>query len=131
MILEEMIRLYTEVKGIYGYRRMTLNINVILAKEYNHKRIYRLMKSVNMKSVIRKKKKNYIPSTPQITAENVLNREFQADKPNKKWLTDVTEFKLTTGQKAYLSAILDLGDKSIISYVLGHFNNNKLVFDTF
>jgi transposase InsO family protein len=89
------------------------------------------MKSVNMKSVIRKKKKNYIPSTPQITAENVLNREFQADKPNQKWLTDVTEFKLTNGKKAYLSAILDLGDRSIVSYVLGHSNNNQLAFETF
>jgi putative transposase len=131
MVLEEMIRLYTEVKGIYGYRRMTMNINRTLNKQYNHKRIYRLMKSVNMKSVIRKKKKNYIPSTPQITAENILNREFQADKPNQKWLNDVTEFKLTNGQKAYLSAILDLGDNSIVSYVLGHFNNNQLVFATF
>ncbi len=84
-----------------------------------------------MKSVIRKKRKNYIPSTPEITAENILNREFHADKPNQKWLTDVTEFKLTNGQKAYLSAILDLGDKSIVSYVLGRFNNNQLVFDTF
>jgi len=131
MILEEMIRLYTDVKGIYGYRRMTLNINRILNKQYNHKRIYRLMKSINMKSVIRRKKKNYIPSTPQITAENVLNREFRADKPNQKWLTDVTEFKLANGQKAYLSAILDLGDRSIVSYVLGQSNNNQLVFDTF
>ena len=126
-----MIRLYTEVHGIYGYRRMTININSILNKLYNHKRIYRLMKSVNMKSVIRKKKKNYTPSTPQITAENVLNREFKADKPNQKWLTDVTEFKLINGQKVYLSAILDLGDKSIVSYVLGHSNNNRLVFETF
>jgi transposase InsO family protein len=84
-----------------------------------------------MKSVIRKKKKNYAPSIPQITAENVLNREFKADKPNQKWLTDVTEFKLTNGSKAYLSAILDLGDKSIVSYVLGHSNNNQLVFETF
>lgn len=89
------------------------------------------MKSVNMKSVIRKKKKNYTPSTPQITAENLLNREFHADKPNQKWLTDVTEFKLTNGKKAYLSAILDLGDRSIVSYVLGHSNNNQLVFETF
>ena len=126
-----MIRLYTDVRGIYGYRRMTMNLNRILGKQYNQKRIYRLMKSVNMKSIIRKKKKNYIPSTPQITAENVLNREFQADKPNQKWLTDVTEFKLQNGKKAYLSAILDLGDKSIVSYVLGHFNNNQLVFKTF
>lgn len=89
------------------------------------------MKSVSMKSVIRKKKKNYTQSTPQVTAENLLNREFQADKPNQKWLTDVTEFKLTNGQKAYLSAILDLGDRSIVSYVFGHFNNNQLVFETF
>ena len=89
------------------------------------------MKSVNMKSIIRKKKKNYIPSKPQITAENVLNREFQADKPNQKWLAAVTEFKLLNGKKAYLSAILDLGDKSIVAYVLGHFNNNQLVFETF
>jgi transposase InsO family protein len=131
MVLEEMISLYTEVKGIYGYRRMTMNINRTLNKQYNHKRIYRLMKSVNMKSVIRKKKKNYIPSTPQITAENIMNREFRADKPNQKWLNDVTEFKLTNGQKAYLSAILDLGDNSIVSYVLGHSNNNQLVFVTF
>lgn len=131
MILAEIVRVYTEVKGIYGYRRMTMNINRILNKQYNHKRIYRLMKTANMKSVIRKKKKNYKPSTPQITAENVLNRNFHADIPNQKWLTDVTEFKLTNGQKAYLSAILDLNDKSIVSYLLGHSNNNQLVFETF
>lgn len=88
------------------------------------------MKSAKLTAVIRKKRKKYIQSTPQITAENVLNREFIADSPNEKWLTDVTEFKLTNGSKAYLSAILDLADKSIVSYVLGKSNNNKLVFDT-
>jgi transposase InsO family protein len=46
-------------------------------------------------------------------------------------LTDVTEFKLTNGTKAYLSAIIDLYDNSIVSYVLRHSNNNKLVVDTF
>jgi putative transposase len=126
-----MVRLYTNTRGIYGYRRMTMNINRMLSKQYNQKRIYRLMKTVGMKSVIRKKKKNYIPSAPQITAENILNREFKADKPNQKWLTDVTEFKLLNGQKAYLSAILDLGDRSIVSYVLGHSNTNQLAFETF
>jgi len=108
-----------------------MNINRLLDKQYNHKRIYRLMKSINMRSVIRKKRKHYIQSTPQITAENKLNREFYAKKPNEKWLTDVTEFKLLNGKKAYLSAIFDLADKSIVSYVVGHSNNNQLVFDTF
>ena len=131
VILDAMIQLYIEVQGIYGYRRMQLNINRILKKKYNYKRIYRLMKSVNMKSVIRRKKKNYIPSTPQITAENILDRKFHADKPNQKWLTDVTEFKLADGKKAYLSAILDLHDNTIVSYVFGHSNNNPLVFETF
>ncbi len=107
-----------------------LNVNRRLNSSFNHKRIYRLMRSIKLTSVIRKKRRKYIYSTPQITAKNVLNRDFMANKPNEKWLTDVTEFKLTNGKKAYLSAILDLGDNSIVSYVLGYSNNNKLVFDT-
>lgn len=88
------------------------------------------MKSVNLTAVIRRKRKRYVHSNPQITAENILNREFIADNTNEKWLTDVTEFKLTSGKKAYLSAILDLADNSIVSHVLSTSNNNKLVFDT-
>ncbi|QDR83412.1 DDE-type integrase/transposase/recombinase [Sporomusa termitida] len=84
-----------------------------------------------MKSVIRRKKPNYVKSTPEITAENILNRQFTAEKLNEKWLTDVTEFKYGDSEKMYLSAILDLKDKSIVSYAIGHSNNNKLVFDTF
>lgn len=97
----------------------------------NHKRIYRLMRSVGLRSVCRRKRKNYIKSTPEITTENVLNREFNSSNINEKWLTDVTEFKYGDGKKAYLSAILDLGDKSIVSYVIGKSNNNSLVFQTF
>ncbi|MEV5027448.1 hypothetical protein MRBLPE1_003042 [Paenibacillus sp. LPE1-1-1.1] len=72
-------------------------------------------------------KKRYAITTAQQVAENVLNREFHADEPNEMWLTDVTEFKYGPGQKAYLSAILDLYDKSIVSYVLGSSNNNPPV----
>jgi len=89
------------------------------------------MRVANLQAVIRRRRKNYIPSTPQITAENVLNRNFEAKHVNEKWLTDVTEFKYGIGQKAFLSAILDLRDRSIVSYVLGHSNNNTLVFNTF
>lgn len=131
MILEQIIEIYEEVEGIYGYRRITMNLNQRLKHNFNHKRIYRLMKSINLQSVIRRKKKRYVTSTPEIVAENILNRQFKADSPNEKWLTDVTEFKLTNGSKVYLSAILDLRDNSIVSYVLSSSNNNKLVFDTF
>ncbi|SKC76946.1 hypothetical protein SAMN02194393_03065 [Maledivibacter halophilus] len=63
--------------------------------------------------------------------ENILKRDFNANNINEKWLTDVTEFKYGDGKKAYLNAILDIGDKSIISYVIGKSNNNALVFETF
>ena len=122
--------LYKQVEGIYGYRRMKLNLNRRFNKHYNHKRIYRLMKVAGLQSVIRRKRKRYIRSTPQHVAENLLNREFTSNKPNQKWVTDVTELKYGCTKKAYLSAILDLYDGSIISYVLGHSNNNDLVFTT-
>ena len=72
-------------------------------------------------------------SNPQYVAENLLNREFHADKPNEKWLTDVTEFKWYEGieiHKVYLSAILDLYDRRIVAYVIRDRNDNPLVFDT-
>ena len=117
---------------ILGYRRMTLWINVLNSLSYNVKRIRRLMRLMGISSAIRRKRKGTIHSTPQVTAENVMNREFVAEKPNEKWLTDVTEFKIAgETRKVYLSAILDLYDKSIVSYEIGTSNNNKLAFDTF
>lgn len=122
---------YNETNGILGYRQMTIKLNREHDFKVNKKRIYRLMTILHLKSVCRKKRKNYIKSTPQVTAENLLNRKFEATYFGEKWLTDVTEMKYGQGQKAYLSAILDLADKSIVSFVVGHSNNNKLVFETF
>ena len=122
---------YEERDGILGYRQITIKLRREHNLKINYKRIYRLMKIVGLKSVCRKKKYNYIKSTPEVTAENVLNRDFSAENTCEKWLTDVTEFKYGDAKKAYLSAILDLGDRSIVSYVIGHSNNNALVFETF
>lgn len=125
-----MMLLYEEVDGVYGYRRLSMNLSRQMGQPINHKRVYRLMKLAGVKSVIRQKRKNYVKSTPQQVAENLLNRKFTAESSNEKWLTDVTEFKYSDGQKAYLSAILDLHGSFIVSYVLGHSNNNHLVFKT-
>jgi transposase InsO family protein len=90
------------------------------------------MKKLNIHSVIRKKKKKYISSTPETTAENKLQRDFYATKPNQKWSTDVTEFKVPgEKKKLYLSAILDLYDRYPVSFVISCRNDNKLVFKTF
>ena len=102
----------------------------------NDKRILRICHSLGIQSTVK-----FHPAgctrhakTPQHYAENILNREFHAEKPNEKWLTDVTEFKYYEGprvKKVYLSAILDLYDRRIVSFVIRDTNDNKLVFDTF
>ncbi len=129
----ELIKEYHETyKHILGYRRMTLYINHFNNTNYSESYIHRLMKHLNIKSAIRRKKTNYIKIKPEQVGENILNREFNASSPNEKWLTDVTEFKVIgTRQKLYLSSILDLYDKSIVAYEFSLSNNNILVFKTF
>lgn len=110
---------------------MTIKIRRELNIKVNYKRIYRLMKIQGIKSVCRRKRRSYPKSTPEVTAQNILNRKFSAEHSNEKWLTDVTEFKYAGGHKAYLSAILDLGDRSIISHKVSKYNNNAIVFNNF
>lgn len=131
-LLERIREKYKENNGILGYRRMTLFLNREFRTHYNCKRIYRLMKAAGLQSVIRRKRPQYLRSTPKITAENKLNREFRAESINQKWLTDVTVLRYGHSRhKAYLSAILDLKDRRIVSWVLGTDNNNQLVFKNF
>lgn len=131
--LAELIKEYDERFGhILGYRRMTAWINHFNGTGYSKNRVHRIMKKLGIHSVIRKKKKKYKSSTPETTAENKLKRDFYASTPNEKWATDVTEFKVPgKDKKLYLSVILDLYDKSTVSFVISRRNDNNLVFHTF
>lgn len=131
--IAELIKEYDErFCHILGYRRMTDWINHFNHTNYSRNRVHRIMKKLGIHSVIRKKKSKYKRSTPETTAENKLKRDFFASAPNEKWATDVTEFKIPgTNQKLFLSAILDLYDRTPVSYVVSGRNSNKLVFDTY
>ncbi|MFA6611816.1 MAG: IS3 family transposase [Bacilli bacterium] len=119
-------------RHILGYRRMRLFINRFNHTTYSVKYIHRLMRHLNIKSVIRRKRYNYIKTKPEQIGTNLLNRDFTANHKNEKWLTDVTEFKaIGCKQKLYLSAIIDLYDTSVIAYKMGVYNNNQLAHDTF
>ena len=134
-IIAQLILEYDDrFQHILGYRRMTDWINRLNGTHYSRNRIHRIMKKLNIHSIIRRKKKKYMTTTTETTAENILNRDFNAEIPNQKWATDVTEFKWYEGpmvHKLYLSAILDLYDRSIVAYIVSSRNDNKLVFDTF
>jgi putative transposase len=83
----------------------------------NHKTVRRLMKKLGLKCQVRMKKYRSYRGKVGKTAPNLLERDFQATKPNEKWVTDVTEFHLH-GEKLYLSPILDLYNGEIIAYQL-------------
>lgn len=116
-IKEQIKSIFEDNKGIYGYRRITLalkNKGLIV----NHKKVLKIMQELGLRSIQRPLRRKYNSYKGQIgkIAKNVLNRNFEANKPYKKLVTDVTEFKISTGEKLYLSPIIDLFNREVISF---------------
>ena len=113
---EQITSIYHENKGRYGYRRILMELQN-RGFCVNHKTVIKLMKQLNLQCFVRAKKyKSYKGEVGKI-CDNILNREFKADKPNEKWVTDVTEFRVRDN-KIYLSPIVDLFNGEVISYNL-------------
>lgn len=108
--------IYHKHKGRLGYRRITLLLRQ-KGQVVNHKTVLRLMRCLNLKSVIRVKKYTSYKGEQGRIVLNILNRSFKAERPNQKWATDVTEFNVS-GKKLYLSPVIDLYNQEIISYHL-------------
>jgi putative transposase len=108
--------IYRKHKGRLGYRRIT---DILQEKGHvvNRKKVLRIMKELGLHCIVRMKKYKSFKGEVGKTAPNILNRNFKAEKPNQKWVTDITEFKLF-GQKLYLSPILDLFNGEIITHTL-------------
>lgn len=132
---EKISQLYaTKRKGneTYGYRRICLELRKTdeFAK-VNHKKVQRLMKELGLFGYISKKGRRKYSSyrgTVGKIADNVVARHFNANRPNKLWSTDVTEFALCTGDvKVYLSPIKDFCDGSIVSHNCSTTPDMKLV----
>jgi len=106
--------IYHQHKGRYGYRRITLALRC-LGYVLNHKCVQRLMQMMGLKSRIRIARYRSYRGEVGKVAGNILQRKFNAIKPNQKWVTDVTEFNVR-GEKLYLSPIMDLFNGEIIAY---------------
>ncbi|MFC7421911.1 IS3 family transposase, partial [Iodobacter arcticus] len=106
--------LFSEHKGRYGYRRIMLALRK-KGEWLNHKTVQRLMQELGLKSCVRPKKYRSYKGECGKVAPNILQLQFSADKPNQKWVTDVTEFNVQ-GEKLYLSPVLDLYNGEIIAF---------------
>ena len=118
-IKDEIQAIFTEHKGNYGYRRMTLELRN-RGFVVNHKKVQRLMKILGLSARIRRKRK-YSSYQGEIgkKADNLIQRQFEASNPMEKCYTDVTEFAIpASSQKLYLSPVLDGFNSEIIAYNL-------------
>ncbi|WP_084212263.1 MULTISPECIES: IS3 family transposase [unclassified Psychrobacter] len=115
--LKQRIRdIYHQHKGRYGYRRITQTLkNEGLI--HNHKLIARLMGQLKLTARIRRQRYRSYKGACGVIAKNRVKRKFRAGAPNRRWLTDITEFKVGD-DKLYLSPILDCFNNEIISYEL-------------
>ena len=111
----------------YGYRR----VHIWLERQgiyRNPKTVLRVMQKYSLLSVVRRKKFHYC-SQHLHRYPNLLNREFNAERPNQKWVTDISYIKTAQGF-LYLSIIRDLYDNSIVAYKMDKEQSIKLVLDT-
>lgn len=115
-IMEQITSIYQHHKGRYGYRRITLALRRC-GYLINHKTVQRLMGNMSLMAAIRVKKYRSWKGQVGVVAPNILRRDFRAEKPNEKWVTDVTEFAVN-GEKLYLSPLLDVFNGEVISYSL-------------
>ena len=126
--LSELIReCQQETKQTYGYRRVA----ILLERKgihHNPKTILRVMNKYSLLSVVRRRKYcNYSQALHRY--DNLLNRDFHADRPNQKWVTDISYIKTAQGF-LYLSVIRDLYYRSIVAYKTSTVQNINLVLNT-
>lgn len=126
-LAEKIIECQEKCGKTYGYRR----VHIWLERNgiyHNPKTILRVMQKYNLLSVVRRKKyRNYGEYLHRYP--NLLNRDFHADRPNQKWVTDISYIKTMQGT-LYLSVIRDLYDNSIVAYKTGTEQNVNLVLST-
>lgn len=116
-VKEEMKAIFQENKGRYGYRRMTMELRN-RGYKINHKTVQKLMRVLGIQGIRRKMRRfSTYKGTIGKIADNLLKRDFKAEKPNEKWATDVTRF-VVNDEKLYLSLIIDLYNGEIVSYNL-------------
>lgn len=124
-VKKELVRLFQINKGRYGYRRMTVELHK-KGISINHKTVFRLMGELGLKSVVRRRKRTIYNGEAYGVVPNQLKRNFHSNRPLTKLVTDVTEFHLLD-KKVYLSPVMDLFNREIVSYSITSNPNIRMV----
>lgn len=123
-------RVFKDNKGTYGAKRISKELkseDIIV----NHKKVARIMREANLKAKVRRKKTTIESksSSAGFVYDNHLDRDFDAEHPNQKWVTDMTELWVDN-RKVYISALMDLFNREIIAFEISDSPNLQLIEDT-
>lgn len=126
-LLEEIIRIHESSRGTYGGRKITHEINRRAEKKVNHKRVERIMRENGIRSKSHKKYKATTNSSHNLpVAENILNREFTANSPGQKMVSDITYIPTDEGW-LYLAGVMDLCGSKIVGVSMDSRMTKELV----
>ena len=124
-------KVFDDSKGTYGYRRITEGLKIEYGVIFNHKKVIRIMRKYNIKpEYIRRIRTNIgYKRIEENIKTDLLKRNFKTNALNKVWDTDVT-YLIFKGKRLYLSTIIDLYDRHVVSYNISKFNDINLVMTT-
>jgi transposase InsO family protein len=123
-------QIFDESKCTYGYRRIEEGLKRRYGVIMNHKKVKRIMTKYNLRPIyIKRIKPNNYKRIEENVKQNLINRRFKVDIPNKVWTTDIT-YLIFGNKRAYLSTILDLYDRKVVAYKISTRNDIKIVIDT-
>ena len=122
--------IFDDSKGTYGYRRITEGLKIKYGVIFNHKKVARIMNKYHLMPKYHKKlNKTRYKRIEANVMPNLLKRNFNATKQNQKWTTDIT-YLIYKDKRLYLSTILDLYDRKVVSYQISKYNDVNIVINT-
>jgi transposase InsO family protein len=120
-IKNKIIKTYHDNNGVYGYRFISYYLNRHY-KICSQNTVYKYMKELNIRSIVRRKKPVYVKTNSHKIHENLINKNFTVSKPNTSWCIDFTYLPMKNTKFRYNCTIIDLYNRSVVASV----NSNKI-----
>lgn len=120
---------HTESDGTYGVPRITAELRED-GERVNHKRVARVMRTIGLAGLrLRKKHRTTIPDPAAVKATDLIGRDFTAERPNTKYVGDITYLPVTGAKPLYLATVIDLCSRRLAGWAIADHMRAELVVD--
>jgi putative transposase len=126
LLIKQIEQIYADSRGTYGWPRIHAELALGLGVPVNHKRVARLMRTAGLQGIYRRRYRR--GPVGEVTSDDLVNRQFTVDAPDRLWLTDITEHPTADG-KIYCAAVMDAFSRMIIGWSIAHHIRTELVID--